>query len=214
MSWSLPWRRTAPADTHRWVVVDVETSGLDADRARLLAIAAVALNLDGPRPSLCAGDSFEIVIGQDEAPVDKANILLHGIGIGAQRQGVEPALALERFEAWLGRAPLIAFHAAFDETLIRRAMARFRGRQLSNPWLDLAQLAPLALPQVKARSLDDWLASQGLACAVRHQAAADAWATAELLLKLWPDIQRNGEPPSFERLQRRVAERRWLGSTP
>ena len=45
-------------------------------------------------------------------------------------------------------------------------------------------------PEVGGRALDDWLAHFGVDCAVRHQAAADTLATAELLLRLWPAARR------------------------
>ncbi|MBP6778403.1 MAG: hypothetical protein KA151_14260, partial [Piscinibacter sp.] len=93
----------------RWAVLDVETSGLDPRRDRLLAIAAVGLRVDdADAPAIDLADSFEVVLRQPEVAADKANILVHGIGVGAQREGVEPRLALEAFARWLGDAPLVA----------------------------------------------------------------------------------------------------------
>jgi DNA polymerase-3 subunit epsilon len=40
-----------PVDERRWVVLDVETSGLDPRRDQLLAIAAIALQVDWPAQS-------------------------------------------------------------------------------------------------------------------------------------------------------------------
>jgi DNA polymerase III subunit epsilon len=39
----LPGRKSMPVDAGRWLVLDVESSGLDASSDRLLALAAVAL---------------------------------------------------------------------------------------------------------------------------------------------------------------------------
>lgn len=203
-------RFAAAPGAQRWVVLDVESSGLDARRDRLIAIAAIALRLHGGQPRIHLGDSFEIVLRQPDVATDKANILLHGIGVGAQRAGVEPAAALRAFECWLGDAPLIAFHAAFDETLIQRAMQAVMGRRLDNPWVDLEPVAAAVCPQVKARSLDQWLAHFDIECAVRHQAAADTLATAELLLRLWPAIRAQGVAAQFAALQRLAAQGRWL----
>jgi DNA polymerase-3 subunit epsilon len=208
MSW---WRRGAPPDARRWVVLDVEASGLDAARDRLLAIAALALNVpDDGRPRIAPGDSFEVVLRHDAAPVDRANILVHGIGVGAQGEGVDAADALARFEAWVGTSPLIGFHAAFDATLIRRAMRAALGRRLRNRWLDLAPLAAVLRPELHARSLDEWMAALGVQCARRHQAAADTLATAELLLKLWPALRTHTARVDFDALAKLAAQRRWL----
>jgi DNA polymerase III subunit epsilon len=213
MKLRMPWRRQAPVDERRWLVVDVESSGLDATSARLLAIAGVALHFDQGRPRVAMADSFEIVLKQPGQTVDKANILLHGIGVGAQRAGVEPREALERFLAWVGQSPLLAFHSSFDETMITRALRQHGLPVPAQPWLDLAQVAPLAQPEVKARALDEWLQHHGLVCAIRHQAAADALVTAELLLKLWPMLGAGGEPVGFNDLLRRARQRRWLGAS-
>jgi len=200
------------ASARRWVVVDVETSGLDLRRDRLLAIAAVALQVDGEAPPRIAlGDSFEALLRQDSAaPVDKDNILLHGIGVGAQRGGVPAIDALGAFERWLAQAPLIAFHAAFDETMIRRAMKATLGRTLASVWLDLEPVADVLHPQVGGATLDDWLAHFDIECAGRHQAAADAMATAELLLRLGP-AARTLRCASFAGLRQLAADRQWLG---
>ncbi len=204
-------RRAPVPDDSRWVVLDVESSGLDPKTDRLLAIAAIAVHTDGKRARIALGDSFEVVFRHQVKLADKANILLHGIGVGAQRDGVEPTLALGAFERFIGRAPLIAFHAAFDQSLILRAFDAVQRRRPDNPWLDLEPLAAVLHPKVRARSLDEWMAELQITCAVRHQAAADTLATAELLLKLWPVAQRElGGVVRFEAARRMAAQRRWL----
>jgi DNA polymerase III subunit epsilon len=205
--------RPAPAvDEGRWVVLDVESSGLDVHRDRLLAIAAIAVEMRGLRPMIALGDSFEVVLRQPgaDAPPDKANILLHGIGIGAQGAGTPARSALSAFAEFVGASPLIAFHAAFDRAFIERACRTELGRTLPNPWLDLEPLAAVLYPELRARSLDEWMAHFGIECAVRHQAAADTLATAELLLKLWPALRRQLPSPAFKAVVALAAQRRWL----
>jgi len=212
----LSWlRREAPLDDGRWIVLDVEASGLDAAHDRLLAIAALAVRWSGEgSPRIDVGDSFEVVLRQDEsAVVDKPNILLHGIGVGAQRAGVEPALALAAFSRWVGQSPLIAFHAPFDETMIRRALKAASLPPLRTPWVDLAPVAEVARPDLRAKSLDEWLAHFGIEVAIRHQAAADTLATAELLQQLWPAIRAQRAAPGFRGLLELAEQRRWLQAT-
>jgi DNA polymerase III subunit epsilon len=196
----------------RWVVLDVESSGLDPRQDRLLAVAAVALQAGPDRLSLCPADSFEAVLRQPDSAVgpDRANILVHGIGLQAQRQGQAPAQVLTAFQAYVADAPLVAFHAAFDRALLDRPFQALLGRPLRNPWLDLADLAPAVCPKVRAQALDDWLSHFGIEVAVRHQAAADSWATAELLQRLWPLARSQGCGPRFRDLARLAASRRWL----
>ncbi len=210
------WRRlTGGADAGlptRWVVLDVESSGLDPQHDRLLAIAALGVQTAGARPRLVVADSFEVVLQQpaDNGPPDRDNILVHGIGVQAQREGRPPAQALQAFVDFVGRSPLVAFHAGFDRVLIRRALHDVLRLGIGNPWLDLADLAPVLCPRVAGAALEDWLAHFDISVAVRHQAMSDTWATAELLQRLWPLAQRQGLGGDFRALARAAAARRWV----
>ena len=82
------WREPRPsAERSRWLVLDVESSGLDPGRDRLLAIAAIAVQVEPGRAVIDLADSFEAVLLQSDsgAALDRENILLHGIGVGAVR---------------------------------------------------------------------------------------------------------------------------------
>jgi DNA polymerase-3 subunit epsilon len=194
-------RRQAPfpLDRRRWIVLDVEASGLDMRRDRLLSIAALALETAAPHraPTLQLADSFEVVLRQPGAPpgakgAGRADILVHGIGLQAQAQGTDVRLALEAFERYVGQSPLLAFHSKFDQTLVDRHMKQALGRSLRNPWIDLEHVAAVLNKQPRRLALDEWIKRLGLACETRHQAAADALVTAELLQKLWPLLAARG----------------------
>lgn len=210
MRW--PWQTVAADEGGaRWVVLDVESSGLDPQRDRLLAVAAVAVRAQPDKLLVTPGDSFEVVLRQPDLPADKANILVHGIGVGAQRGGIDAADALRDFVGYAGASPLVGFHVAFDRALIERALRAFApGLSLPGPWLDLADLAPVLSPQTRAQALDEWLAAFSIGVARRHQAAADALATAELMQKLWPLARAQGAT-GIRRAARLAASRRWIG---
>ncbi len=202
-----------PGGDARWVVLDVESSGLDPRRDRLLAIAAIALHVEDGQARIALGDSFEVLLRQESvasAAPDRDNILLHGIGVGAQHAGVERPAALAAFLRFVAQAPLVAFHAAFDRAMIERACRAEGLMPPPNCWLDLEPLAAVLQPQVRARSLDEWMAALGIVCSQRHQAAADTLATAELLLKLWPALRRELPRPGGAAAVRLAAQRRWL----
>lgn len=193
----------------RWIMLDVETSGLNPRTDQLLAIAAVAMRFfpANNRLELCVGDSFEVVLRQDK-PSGRDNILIHHIGVQAQSGGCEPCEALELFRTWAGQSPMLAFHAAFDETMIKRAFQQFGLPELGNEWLDVEPVARLVGGNPRARALDDWLTHFGIECAVRHQAASDAFATAELLLRLWPAARK--EARSWSELRKLARNAAWV----
>jgi DNA polymerase-3 subunit epsilon len=161
----------------RYVVVDVETSGLNLWEDRLLSIGAIAV-VNG---KLALGESFYVELQQPVAS-NKENILLHGIGGGAQTSGVPPADALLAFLGFLQKTPLIAFHVTFDQTMIQRAMSQHLGISFKHVWLDLAYLMPSLNPELAAnyRSLDDWVTHFKIHNDARHNALADAMVTAQL----------------------------------
>lgn len=172
------WRALPEGEPARCVVVDVETTGLNLMRDTLISIGAVAV-VDG---RIALGDSFYVVL-QQRASSDKENILVHGITGSVQREGAEPAEALLAFLEFLGKSPLVAFHVAFDETMIRRAMSDHLGFSFRHAWLDLAYAMPGLYPALaySHRVLDDWLRRFGIRVGARHHALADALATAQLL---------------------------------
>lgn len=114
--------KEATPESRRWIVLDVETSGLNLHSDYLLAIAGVAVEVsaDFRRVSIVIGDSYEAVLKQD-LPSNKDNILIHHIGAQAQSDGRPPVEVLEEFRQWVGHCPLLAFHAAFDEAMINKA---------------------------------------------------------------------------------------------
>lgn len=201
--------RRREIDETRWVVLDVETSGLDPARDRLLAVAAIAVRVDwaARRLAVVPSDSFEVVLRQQEvSAVD--NILLHGIGAQRQRDGVPAGPALEALRAYAGSSPLLAFHAAFDRALIERHARAELGREWSPPWLDIEHLCAVTHEHVAARSLDEWMAHFGIRCAVRHQAAADTLAECEVLLRVWPRV--SAECASWRDVEKLAARQRWI----
>jgi DNA polymerase-3 subunit epsilon len=197
----------APASDERWIVVDTETTGLDLHRDHLLAIGGVAVRAEGIVPL----DSFEIVVRNDFVS-DGANVLVHGIGHAAQRAGVAPDEALGAYRAWAGNAPAVGFHADFDRAMLAKAAAQAGLPEDRRRWLDLAPLAAMLAPQAvgDANELDAWLAAYAIECPIRHNAAADAVATAELLLRLRALAARQGVR-GYASLARMARERRWLG---
>jgi len=193
----------------RWVVVDTETSGLDPLRDRLLAIGGVAIDDRG----ILLEDSFEIVLRGDPSG-DAANIAIHGIGHGAQAAGVTAPEALATFRDWAAGAPRVGFHTDFDRAVLRRACAVAGVADHDAPWLDLASLAQALAPEASRagnRSLDDALAAFGIECTIRHNAAADALATAELLLRLRAIAAKQGTR-GLAALVTVARARKWLGS--
>jgi DNA polymerase-3 subunit epsilon len=196
----------APVAGARFVVADVEATGLDMRNDRLIAIGAVTV--EAGRIDL--GRSFYTVLRQPTAS-SRDNILVHGIGGTQQREGEDPVEALLAFLEFAGRAPLVGYHAAFDAAMIRRAMLEHLGEAFKGPWVDLAYVAPelVRTAGVRHKGLDAWLARFGIEVFSRHDAVADALATAQLLLAVLAHAER--KPLRVAELLRDPEATRWLG---
>ncbi len=171
----------------RMIVVDLETSGLNTSRDQVLSIGAVAIEDGG----IDLGSQFECTLQRDQL-VLKESVLIHGIAPSALAAGTEPAEALLDFMEFVGDSPLLAFHAPFDRRMLARALKSSLGYTLRHPFLDLAEVAPMLCPHAKVGrgGLDDWVEHFGLQVQQRHNAAADALATAELALILFSRARR------------------------
>lgn len=190
----------------RWVVIDCETTGLDPRRDRLLSLAAVALH--GGR--IAPADSFAVTL-RGSAQQAPDNVLLHGIGGDAQREGRAPGEALGEFAAFLGEGLPVAFHAPFDAAVLARAMDAQPGLRAPALWLDVARLAPALHPQAgrSLHALDDWLGAFGIEIERRHDALHDAFATAQLFQMLLARAELEGVR-DVRALRRLEHARRWL----
>ena len=194
------WSNVA-LDDARWVVADIESSGLDLSRDQLIAIGAVVVA--GRKVALA--ESFEIVLKQEQVSTND-NILIHRIVGQQQIAGADPADALLSFLEFVGDSPMVGYHAPFDARMIERACRRYLGVDPGLQWLDLANVAPALQGRAgqagqasgefenrrNSRGLDWWLDHYAIKIASRHNAAADALGTAQLLTALLPACAAQG----------------------
>ena len=84
----------------RWVVLDLETSGLNPNRDQVLSIGAVAIE-DG---AIDFAQQFERTLYR---PTQKTNasVLIHGLGPSALAAGCDPAEALIDLLDFIGDSP-------------------------------------------------------------------------------------------------------------
>jgi len=204
---ALPDPADASAAEARWVVIDVESSGLDPRRDALIAVGAVAVVARRIAPS----QSYYRVLRQ-EAPSGTDNILVHRIGAAEQLEGVDPREALIGLLEFTGKAPCVGYNAPFDAALLERAARTWLGARLRLSWLDLAWLARAVARETAGprQPLDAWLSALGITPVERHHALADALATAQLLLVLERKAEAQGLS-TVSALRKAATGERWLG---
>jgi DNA polymerase-3 subunit epsilon len=199
--------RTPLADL-RWVVVDVETGGLNPQTDPLLSIGAVEIR----NGQVNLGTGFEAGLQQASA-TSHENILVHGLTHSQQLAGMAARDALLDFAEFAAGTPLVAFHAGFDRKALQVAMEKELGWGFPGRWLDAAVIAPLLFPSLakSCRHLDDWLAALSIQNFARHSAVADAAATAQLWLILLAAAGRQ-RIHTLKDLESLAQARKWLGA--
>ena len=230
MNWTAPWLRPrvqldqangqrvaawqalpnadlrAPLASTRWVVVDTETTGLNPRIDTLLSIGACQIN----GTKLDVASSYYTLIKPPQVS-SVANVLIHGIGHAEQMEGADYTSALSGYLEFCRRDVVVAYHAQFDEAMLRIAMQHHMGLRFRPVWLDVAKLADVLFPKQgrQFRMLDEWLAHFGVVHPARHNALADALCTAELLLVLLAVAEEQGLSCA-RRLIRAERSHQWL----
>lgn len=165
-----------------FVVVDLETSGVRAERDAIIEIGAVRVF------RLTAVDSFHTLLQTPDAtPLSPAITSLTGIDAALLESAPSAASALAAFRHWLAgapRAPFVAHNAAFDARFTQRAFHAQGLPPLRVPVLCTCKLARRILPRLGRYDLDHVCAHFGIANGARHRALGDAEATARALIEL------------------------------
>ena len=96
---------------------------------------------------------------------------------------------------YVGRAPMLAFHAPFDRGFLARVTKHYREPAVRQPVAGRRRTRPGTRAQGAADGR--WTNGCGTTasrCPSRHSAAADAFATALLMARLLPEARRQGAP--------------------
>jgi len=168
------------------VVFDLETTGLSAARDRMCEIGAVRVK------ALQVDETFETLVRPGVA-LPPTIVRLTGLRDEELRAAPRPELAVRRFLAFSGDAPLAAHNARFDVGFLDRAVADLTGKRVAAPVVDTVWLARRLLHRRSERfSLSQLAHFFGTSCDPCHRALPDALATAEILVALLGLAQERG----------------------
>lgn len=178
------WRDRAVVDAEqihakqRYVVVDVEASGLDLAKDSLLAIGAVQIE----HGLIDSAMVFEVALAAKARPPE----VLPEQAISRTRPALSPADALLAFLEFAGKSVLVAHRADFPRTLLDRAIRTHLGIAFEPLWIDLAYILPGLFengPDVTA-SLAKWQLHFSITNPAPHNAVADAYVIARLMQRV------------------------------
>jgi DNA polymerase III subunit epsilon len=171
-----------------FLVVDLETTGLDPRRDELLSFGAVVVA--GGR--LLAG-SAEYGLARPQRPVPPSSTVVHTLRDADLAAAPPLSVATERLAGLLEGRLLVAHCAWVEREFLEPALAGI-GRRLAGPHVDTAALAracDLAGPRGEPE-LEGLARRLGLPVHGTHHALGDAVTTGTVLLALATRLERSG----------------------
>jgi DNA polymerase-3 subunit epsilon/CBS domain-containing protein len=196
------------------VGLDLETTSLDAEQARIVQVGA--LRMDGD--ALDTAQPFERIVNP-QVPIPPSTIAIHGITDAAAGAAPPLAAAWPAFCAFLGQRVLIGHSLGYDLTVLEREAARYRLSWRKPRSLCVRLLASIVVPTLHDPSLDRLAAWFEIAIEGRHSALGDAEAAARIFHKMVPLLAERGirtlaeaERASLGRVAqlRQMSEAKWV----
>lgn len=164
----------------RWVVVDLETTGMSPAKGdRIVEIGAVAIE-DGR-----LAETYATLV-HPERSIPYFVQRIHGISDAMVASAPRFSEVLPGFLAFCGDSPLISHNAPFDRSFLDFQAAMVTEAPLPHEHLDTLRVARLLLPKLGKHNLDALVGHFGVSLSAkdRHRALGDARATAEIWLKM------------------------------
>ncbi len=169
----------------RYVVFDLETTGLEPSRGdEIISIGAVSI----VKNKIITYEIFDQLVDPAK-PISAASINIHGITQEMVRGKPKIDVVLKNFRQFSDGAVLVAHNAAFDMKFLKMKESGV-GVVFNNPVLDTMLLSSVIHPHQPAHALDRLVPRYGIALKDRHRALGDAFMTAELFLKILPQLEK------------------------
>lgn len=177
----------APLIAINAVVMDTETTGLDAANARVIEIGAVRLT--GGR--IADVPPLRRLVRPD-IPIPAASTRIHGFSDAAVAEAPRFAAVWPELEGFFDNTVLIGHSIGFDLAVLERECARANIPWQNRPSLCTRILSQIANPELADFSLDHVASWLGVEVAERHSALGDATTAAKVFQKLVPLLRNRG----------------------
>ncbi|WP_294821076.1 3'-5' exonuclease [uncultured Flavobacterium sp.] len=165
----------------RYVVFDMEASGLDWKEDVILSIGAIGVTGN----AIQVGDFMQVFVQQDE--FSKQSVALSGgVVKPPKNEKFVEAEAMIQFLNFAKDATLVGHNVNLDIEMINQALKRLDLGRLKNPVMDTNTLFQRwkDLPEDSHATLDELCDALKINKSDRHTAAGNAYTTALVFLKL------------------------------
>lgn len=159
------------------VIVDVETTGLDYTREKIIEFAGVKL-VNGK-----IKETFETLINPHHH-IRKSSQAIHGISEDDLKDAPEEEEIYPEIFGFLEDATIVAHNAVFDFSFLNKTSKRLYNKPLENNYIDTQMMFKEVYPQYESCGLDCLVSVFGASNEQRHRAMGDAMALAKCYPKL------------------------------
>lgn len=156
----------------RFVVFDLETTGLRSGHHEIIEIGAIRVNRDAEDHQ-----TFQTLVKPRKRVPMKITEITGITNDMVQSDGLELVEALAEFRGFVGDLPLVAFNAKFDDAFLRAACVATASTHFSNETCCALKLARRAWPQRKSFRLSDIARDGNLPMDDTHRALGDCRRT-------------------------------------
>ena len=160
----------------KFVVVDLETTGLDPVYDEIVEIGAVKIE-NGE-----IVDEYHTMV-KPKKEMSRESIRITGITRDMLEEGEPIEKVIPKFLEFLENTILVAHNANFDYGFLRYWISQVTGKNWENPYIDTLGLSK-ALLKMSSYSLDKIASKLKIGIFQHHRALDDAKATAQIFLKL------------------------------
>ena len=162
----------------KYVVISIETSGLDTEKDVIMSIAATSV----VENRILLKDSFEIFVKHNK-PLDSS--LDNEFITVSKVEKVAEDIAIETLINYIGNSILIGHRIDFDIEMLNYALSRLKLGKVKNEVYDIeAMFNKIADTNEKKYALEEMSKSLNMAISNRNSVADDAYSIAILFLKL------------------------------
>lgn len=152
----------------RFVVFDLETTGLDCERHEIIEIGAIRVNRDSS-----SHDTFTTLI-KPRGRVSSKITQLTGLDRATlSSDGIEIGQALTEFREFVGDLPLIAFNLDFDHAFLLEECRRANMPTFPNRFDCALKMAREAWPNLRSYKLTSLCSGAGIEVVAEHRALPD-----------------------------------------
>lgn len=179
-----------PINNTSFIVLDVESNGLNPKKDKILSIGAVKIINN----QIDVNQSLELFLNQSE--FNPEAVPIHGILKNGNTQKVTEQYAMKKLVEYLGNNIIVGHSIIFDISIINETLKKYVNDRLQNKYLDTVNLYKrLKGGDFKfgdSTSLDVLSDEFNIPKSDRHNAAGDAFITAILFLKITARLKHRG----------------------